>query len=157
MAAAAGSGAGRWGPGGAGGGSAVPLASSTVCGAALPRSASRRAESSRCFWLTTKRPTKSALPSWSSSRRRPSAMSSGSSSATDTATPIGVATKTSKPRRSGLLCDCPPTGSPSSDTVPAEHLLCVCQLARVFDQEARTADELVGLLGQDALVALCLV
>src|ERR1700677_4336044 len=157
MAAAAGSGAGRAGPGGGGAGSAAPSASVTFCGAPLPRSPSRRAESSRCFWFTTKRPTKSALPSWSSSRRRPSAMSSGISSATDTATPIGVTRHTSKLRRSGLFCDCPPEGSLSSDTVPAEHLFRVCQLARVFDQEARAADELVGLLRQDALVAFCLV
>src|SRR3984957_13732226 len=84
-------------------------------------------------------------------------MSSGISSTTDTATPIGVVRHTSKLRRSGLLCGCPPEGSPSSDTVPAEHLLRVCQLAGVFDQEARAADELVGLLRQDALVAFCLV
>src|ERR1700734_90585 len=157
MASAAGSGAGRSGPGGDGDGGAVPLASSAFDCAAWPRSPSSRAESSRCFWFTTKRPTKSALPNWSSSRRRPSAISSGISSTTDTATPIGVTTHKSKPRRRGLLCDGPASRSPSSDTIPAEHLLCVCQLARVFDQEARAADELLGLLGQDALVALGLV
>ena len=53
------------------------------------RGASATSDSCRCFWVTTKRPTTSALPSWSSSRWRPLAMSSGSSSTTDTATPTG--------------------------------------------------------------------
>src|SRR5258708_7780192 len=60
-------------------------------------------------------------------------------------------------RRSWLLAASGPSGPDSSDTVPAEHLLLVGQLAGVLDQEARTADELIGLLRQDPLVALGLV
>src|ERR1700722_1006247 len=156
MAAAAGSGAGRSGPAGAGSGPEVASGCASP-GAAFPKRPSSRAESSRCFWVTTKRPTKSALPSCCSTRRRPSASNSGISSTTDTATPIGAMHNASKVRRSGFGCDCPRSASPSSDTVPAEHPLRVCQLARVLDQEAGAADELVGLLGQDPLVALGLV
>jgi len=99
------------------------------------------------------RPMKRALPSCSSSRRRPSRSAQESPRLPTRAAPIEVTQRTSKVRRSGLWCGGPPSGALSSDTVPAEHLLRVCQLARVFDQEARTADELVGLLGQDPFIA----
>ena len=39
------------------------------------------------------------------------------------------------------------SGPVLSHTIPAEHLLLVGQLARVLDQEAGAADELVGLFG----------
>src|ERR1700722_12531493 len=157
MAAAAGSGGGRSAAVGAVWAWVVASGSSPFGAPPLPKRPSSRAASSRCFWLTTNRPTKSALPNCCSTRRRPSAISSGISSATDMAIPIGAMHHTSKVCRSGLVCDCPPSGSSSSDTIPAEHPLRVCQLARVLDQETRTAHELVGLLGQDPLVALGLV
>src|ERR1700722_16464641 len=157
MAAAAGSGGGRSAAVGAVWAWVVASGSSPFGAPPLPKRPASRAASSRCFWLTTNRPTKSALPNCCSTRRRPSAISSGISSATDMAIPIGAMHHTSKVCRSGLVCDCPPSGSSSSDTIPAEHPLRVCQLARVLDQETRTAHELVGLLGQDPLVALGLV
>src|ERR1700722_12735312 len=60
-------------------------------------------------------------------------------------------------RWSWLLAASPPSSPGSSDTVPAQHLLPVCQLAWVLDQEARTAHELVGLLRQDPFIAFGLV
>ena len=110
-------------------------------------------------WSTTNRPTTRALPSSSSTRRRPLAISPGDPRLRVTATPTGAnddrhrASAQERGSRSAARHRRPV----SSDTVPAEHLLLVCQLARVLDQEAGAADELVGLLGQDPLVALGLV
>src|SRR5580698_3882259 len=89
-----------------------------------------------------------------SKRCRPLPIRPGRSSTTVSATPTGAKTRRSSARCNGV--DSPSTAGPlslSSDTIPAEHLLLVGQLARVLHEEARAAHELIGLLGQDALVA----
>ena len=89
--------------------------------------------------------------------RRPLAISSGRSSTTVTATPHrGVEAQIEGRGAAGLVPAFPSSG-PSSDTVSAEHVLLVCQLAGMLDQETGAAHELVGLLGQHPLVALGLV
>src|SRR3984957_5243469 len=99
-------------------------------------------------------------------------MSPVRSSATVSTTPTGAKSKTSSGPRPGSGSSGAPASwwaptssgvpaspgvSVSSDTIPAEHLLLVGQLARGLDQEAGAADKLCGLFGQDTLVALPLV
>src|SRR5580704_4449058 len=155
MASAAGSGGGRSQDVSAAS-SAFSSASGPAC-APLPQRSSRRAHTCRWPLRTTKRPTTRAFPSCRSTRRRPLAISSGRSSTTVPATPTGAKRHRSRVRRSGFVPARSSSAPVSSDTVSAEHLLLVCQLARVLDQETGAAHELVGLLGQHAFVALGLV
>src|SRR5580698_7787727 len=97
-----------------------------------------------------------ALPTCNCTRWRPLSTNDGNSSASVTAIPTGANTHASSVRRSGPRSIRPPPGVPS-DTIPAEHVLLVSQLAGVLHQEAGAAHELVGLLGQHPLVALGLV
>src|SRR5579875_2825122 len=130
------------------------------------RRSSRRCTSRRPI-CTANWPTTRAVATCPSTRWRPLAASLGSSSAAVTARPTGTNTSASSSRS---LADfrsltAPPRGGPfparsrrcaprpvaaSSHAVAAELPLGVGQLTGMLHQEARTAHELVGLLGQDA-------
>ena len=119
---------------------------------------SRRSDSCRCPRVTTKRPTIHGVAQLRAARRcRPLSTNSGSSSASVTATPTGANTHSVQGPPQGSSLD--PSRRPASPQTQSRQsmLLLVGQLARVFDQEARAAHELVGLLGQHPLVALGLV
>ena len=122
------------------------------------------------FWrpkVTVSWPSVRALRSCTSRQALPFIAISGRSSTAVSRMPAGAKTSASSVRwatdRSASVLSAIPSSErsapaawlawleDSSDTVPAEHLLLVGQLARVLHQEAGPADELVGLLGQDPL------